>query len=290
MASSSIWLGAPPALTSEIGRRVERARQLLGEILRGLEAGVGAALERLPEPDVERGRQVRPEAARHRERRGRDGGERHRDALLGVPHGPARQALVGHAAERPEIGPMIDAPLALDLLGRHVRRRAEDGALPREARRLLVGLDRRVELREPEIEDLGDLLAVLALAEVDVLGLEIAVNDPDRVGLHEALGDLPDDANGRLRIDEAHARHPVVERLALEQLHGDEGPPVFEATRVVHLDDVGALHTRGRARLANEALDDDGRVRQLGREHLDGDALADVDVLRLVHRGHAAAS
>ena len=149
--------------------------------------------------------------------------------------------------------------------------------------------DRRVELGEPEVEDLRDLLAVLALAEVDVLGLEVAVDDADRVRLHEPLGDLADDAHRRLRVDEPHARHAVVERLALEELHRDERPAVLEAPRVVHLDDVGALHARGGARLAEEALDDDGGVRELGGEHLDGDALADVDVLRLVDGGHPPA-
>ena len=90
-------------------------------------------------------------------------------------------------------------------------------------------------------------------------------------------------------VDEADARHAVVERLALEQLHRDERAAVVEAARVVDVDDVGALHARRGAGLAEEALDDDGGARELGREHLDGDPLAEREVLRLVDGGHAPA-
>src|ERR1035438_9079148 len=103
------------------------------------------------------------------------------------------------------------------LLGRHVRGRPEDGALAREPRGLLVGLDRRVELGETEVEDLGDLFAIFAFAEVNVLGLEIPVNDADGVGLGEAFGDLGDDPDGRVGVDEPHPRHAVVERFALDR-------------------------------------------------------------------------
>ncbi len=116
------------------------------------------------------------------------------------------------------------------------------------------------------------------------------MNDADRVRLGQPLGDLRDDAHGRVGIDESDARHPIVERLAFEELHRDEGPAVFEAARVVHLDDVRTFHTRGGSRFAHEALDDDRGVRQLGGEDLDGHPLADVDVLRLVNRGHSAAA
>ena len=110
-----------------------------------------------------------------------------------------------------------------------------------------------------------------------------------RVGLHEALGDLADDAHRRRQVDEADARHPVVEGLALQELHRDERATVLEPPRVVHLDDVRALHAGGCARLPEEALDDDGGVRELRREDLDGQLLADADVLGLVDRSHPAA-
>ena len=116
------------------------------------------------------------------------------------------------------------------------------------------------------------------------------MHDPDRVGLHEALGDLADDVDRCGRVDQAHPRHAVVEGFALEELHRDERPPVLEPSGVVDLDDVRALHAGGGAGLAHEALDDDGRIRELGSQDLDGDPLADVNVLRLVDRGHAAAS
>ena len=182
---------------------------------------------------------------------------------------------------------MVDRPLALHLLGGHVRRRSEHRSFSCEASRLLVGLHRRVELGEAEVEQLGNFVAVVALHDEDVLGLEIAVDDAGSVGLHEPLGAVADDAARGRRVDEADAGHPVVERLAVEELHGDVGPAVFEAPRVVHVDDVGALHARGGARLAEEPLDDDVRVRQLLGEHLERHALAEGDLLGLVDRGHS---
>jgi hypothetical protein len=116
-----------------------------------------------------------------------------------------------------------------------------------------------------------------------------AVDDPRRVRLHQRLGAVRDDAHRSGRVDDPDPRHAIVERLALEELHGDEGAPVLEPPGIVHVDDVRALHAGRRARLAKEALDDDGGGRQLGREHLDGDALVERDVQRLVHRGHTAA-
>ena len=92
----------------------------------------------------------------------------------------------------------------------------------------------------------------------------------------------------RAHGDDADARHALVERLALEHLHGDEGAPVLEPPGVVHVDDVGAANTCRGAGLAEEALDDDGGRGQLGGEHLHGDLLAEGHVLGLVHRRHAA--
>jgi hypothetical protein len=149
-------------------------------------------------------------------------------------------------------------------------------------------VERRVELGEAEVQDLGEQLALFVLREEDVLGLQIAVDDVGRVRLGEATAGLRDDRERRLDVEVADLRHSLVERLAFEQLEHEERRSLLEASGVVDVADVRAADGRGGARFAEEALDDHPGRRQLLREHLDGDALADVDVLGLVHGGHPA--
>ena len=270
--------------------RVEGDGKAGREVARRLEAKVRITLECLAEPGVEGGWQLRPKAARDGKHPRRDGGKRHRDPLVSVPDGTARQAFERHAAESPEVRPVVHVSVSLDLLWGHVRGGSEHRTFAGQARRLLVRLDRRVELCEPEIEDFRYLATVLHLAQVDVLRLQIPVDDACSVRLDEPLGDLADDADRRARVDEPDACHAVVERLPLQELHDDERTPVLEAPGVVDLDDVGASHTGGRTGLPEEALDDDRRVGQIRGEDLDCHSLADVDVLRVVNRGHSPAS
>ena len=239
-------------------RIAERPRQGLGHLLRVLKAPVGVALERFCEPLVERDGQIGTDLRGDRDRLGGDRGERHGDALIGVPDGPPDQALERHASERPQIGAVIDVALPLHLLGGHVRRRSEHRALAGEARGFFVRGDGRVELCEAEIEELGELVALLASHQENVLGLQIAVNDACRVGLHQALRAVGNHAHRGLGIDEPDARHPVVQRLALQQLHRDERTPILEPAGVVDVDDVRALHARCRAGFPKKALDDHG--------------------------------
>ena len=60
-------------------------------------------------------------------------------------------------------------------------------------------MERRLVTREAEVEDLG----VAVLREEDVLGLEVAVDDPLLVGGGEALGDLVGDREGALERPES---------------------------------------------------------------------------------------
>ena len=67
---------------------------------------------------------------------------------------------------------MIDGALPFHLLGRHVRGCSEDGAFARQAGRFLVGGDGCIELGETEIEELGDLFAlVLRLHQKNIFRL-----------------------------------------------------------------------------------------------------------------------
>ena len=113
---------------------------------------------------------------------------------VGPIDGRARQHLVEHAAECPDVRALVDR-LAPHLLGRHVRGRADDHArlrLVRRHRRRLVGrrCQRCSRLGEPEVEHLDEAVG----ADLHVARLEIAMHDAALVGVVERLCNLPGDA------------------------------------------------------------------------------------------------
>ena len=103
---------------------------------------------------------------------------------------PSREHLVEQRAEAEEIGAMIGGPAA-HLLRRHVAHRAEDDAgagLRRRGSRRLADADslRVDQLGQAEVEDLD----AAVIGEEDVVGLEVAVNDPLVVRRGEPVRDL----------------------------------------------------------------------------------------------------
>ena len=81
----------------------------------------------------------------------------------------------------------------------------------------------------------------------------------------------------------------VLQRLALEQLHGDERPPSCFAD-VVNRADVRMIQRGSSARFAPESLD---CLRILGNvfgQKFQGDVAAEARVLGLVDHAHAAAA
>jgi hypothetical protein len=156
----------------------------------------------------------------------------HRCIVVGGERHHARQHEVEQDADGVHVDPLVDL-LAEDLLRREAGRRAEH---------VLLGDVRRSrdELGEPEVEDLDVVGATLPLAQHDVGRLDVAVNDPARVRLAEALEHLRRD---RHEVREAQAgppTHEAVERVAGDVLHHDEGASV-DAPEVVDRDDVGVL-------------------------------------------------
>jgi len=124
-----------------------------------------------------------------------------------VERSPARQHLEQHDAKRPDVRALVDRP-PLRLLGTHVRRRAEDPARHRPSvgqgrRRSQVrlkpdatyvvtcaavasGFSRTHGLGQPEVEHLHRAVS----ADLDIRGLQIAMNDPLLVRRFEGVRDL----------------------------------------------------------------------------------------------------
>ncbi len=182
---------------------------------------------------------------------------------------------------------MVDLSFALGLLRAHVRGRTEERTFPGQAHGLRVGCGRLVELRQAEIHDLDDQPALFVLGQENVFGLQIAVHHVRFVGLGQAACGVRGDAHGGVDVDLSHASHQIIEALAFEQLHHQEGP-LLEHARVVHVADVGAANGGCGARLADEPLAHDARRDQLRGEDFDRHALTDIDVLGFVHGRHPA--
>jgi hypothetical protein len=115
--------------------------------------------------------------------------------------------------------------LAVGLLGGHVERRSDDDTVGRHP----DGLERLLlerELRDPEVEDLGDGGAVLSLVQEQVLGLEIAVHDPELVRHLEHRTDLREEGDELRGLESSALRGVPSDVHAVEKLHDEEGAAI----------------------------------------------------------------
>ena len=127
-----------------------------------------------------------------------DVGIHHLSRGLARERRPARQEGVGHAAQRVQVATPVDRPVAGDLLGGHVLRRAADGPLTARADLVPRGHD----FDEAEVEQLDEVVPPAAPGGEDVRRLQVAVDQAGRMGLRQRLARLAqqvDDPAGRQR-------------------------------------------------------------------------------------------
>ena len=201
------------------------------------------------------------------------------DAVEGLEEGDAEAELVAAGV----------AGGAEELFGGHVRGGADEGA-DGGGEGVVAGAVGRVAVArvvgagEAEVEDAD----AAVLADEDVVGFEVAMDDADGVGGGEALAgggeDLEDLAPGAALVGE-----PGAQGLAGDQLHGDE-ELVVDAADLVDLDDVGVGEAGEGLGLALEAglADAEAVVVDAGAQELEGDAAVELGVVGGVDDGHAA--
>ncbi len=191
---------------------------------------------------------------------------------------PAREQLVQDRPEAVDVGGRAKVLTSRRLLGRHVARRAQDGAGPRPAR---VGID---DLGQAEVGHLRPIV----LVEQHVAGLEVAMNNPAAVGImHGPRRGLEVD-----RCPPAGQRSQggaLGEAGAADVLHREVRLAIVGAD-LVQRDDVGVLQLRRGGGLVLEAVQIVRPGQRPADDHFQRDDAAEPQVPRLEHHAHAAAA
>ncbi len=197
--------------------------------------------------------------------------------------GLAGEHFVQHHTERVDVGSRIYLALAGGLLGTHVCRCADHDpgfGEPFAGRRLRQG---------PSDAEIGHHR--LAIAEQDVLGLDVAVNYTVAVGIVEGEPYLAGDSLGVLDWELPLPRETLPQRFALDEWHREpeQGRAVLRTgvglARVVHRDDMRVLEPRRELDLPEEALGAQG-VGQLGVEDLERDRAVMAKIVGEVDGSH----
>jgi hypothetical protein len=256
----------------------DRGLQRHGEIPRRGEALVAAFRQRTRHHRIERRGQPAIERARRR-RVVPDDLVDDGKVVVAVERALVRQQLVQHDPHREQVCAGIDL-LPLHLLGRHVFQGADHAAL--RARGLAGVLD----ARDPEVGELDPP----ARLDQQVGRLDVTVHDALLVRVVERGQQVADDLEGLLQRIAHPAVQVVLEVVALDVFHDQEGD-VAVAVGVVDADDVGVLQPRGRARLGAETVFV-FRGRFFGQvfdlDGLDRDAPVQVGIAPLIDHTHGA--
>ena len=197
-----------------------------------------------------------------------------RDEVVAVERHLTGQELVEDAAERVDVRLLVDR-LAARLLGRDVVAGSHDRAGDRHP----------VDVERMGDAEVGYLRAAVGVDQ-DVLGLDVAVDEPVLVRKREPAGDLERELDrlawvkGTFLVEELLQVHPV------DVFEDDELPTVLLAA-VDHRDDVRMSELRDRASLAAEAFDVGVVARELLVEDLQRNGAFEQLVVRPIDARHA---
>ena len=196
------------------------------------------------------------------------------------------EQLEQHAPERPDVGPLVGR-LSARLLRTHVGRRADDAARhrdPGEIRRIFPGF------RQTEVEDLDHA----GRRDLDVRGLQVAMDDPALVRGVETVGNLPRDAGRGRRSGPigAAARDVLLEGFPFDQFQDQRAHPgavgahgVFDP---VDGADVGMIERGEHPGLALEAGQPLRIAHEERRQDLDRHVAPEPGVVGAVDLAHPA--
>ena len=177
--------------------------------------------------------------------------------------------------------------IAARLFGGHVGRGPEHGAVTGQDLRRRGGVRRVGSDRPPNPRDAPvEHQHFAELPDHDVLGLQIAMDDAERMGEGHGFTDAEEHRQALVHVGDPG--QPSIETLAAHPLHRVEQTAVGELTEVVDRDDAGMFEAGEDARFLLEPRGGgriDGPV-----EHLQGDVAIQRRVAREIYDRHAAAA
>ena len=135
---------------------------------------------------------------------------------------------------------------------------------------------------QPEVEDLDDAFG----CDLDVGGLQIAMDDAAIVRRLERFGDLPSDRND-LADRQRTGGQAFGECRPLDELEHERGD-VSALLDAIDRADVGMIQRRERPRLVLEPRAPVRVVREGIGQHLDRDRASEPGIVRAIHLAHPA--
>ena len=136
------------------------------------------------------------------------------------------------------------------------------------------------ELHQAEVEDLD----AVTLGHEQVGGLEVPVNDALGMRGFQPIDDLRRKLQDQGRLQRATS-DPLLQRGALQQLHGDEVATLV-LVDIVDRADVGMIEPGGGTGFPPEALDRQRPLRDLLPQELEGDVPSEPEVLSTIDDAH----
>lgn len=198
----------------------------------------------------------------------------------------AGEEFVEDDAEGVDVGTVVDGTAAGDLFGSHVVGGAHGLACAGErAGGGAAGL-RLFETEELGESEVGDFYPS-AIIEQDILGFDVAMDDPFVVGELEGVADLADDFECLLRVGRAICDH-LPEGWAFDVLHEEVVEAAGGLTEVENADDVGVVQPGEGTGFAEEAFGEGGVVGEIGGEDFDGDGAIEPDLFGEIDGSHTS--
>jgi hypothetical protein len=183
---------------------------------------------------------------------------------------------VERRAESIDVGLWANVHLAPDLLRGDVERSSE-----RPAR---LGFRRFLVAQRSGQAEIGQFCDAV-MRQHDVLGLDVAMNEPAFVGVPQGGCDLPGDGDGFPFTKPLVRGDPVVDRFAIHVLH-DEIVMLPGVADVIGRHDVRIVQLRSRTALLLEPCDEVRVVAVSTGKHLDCDESVERELAGEIDRGH----
>jgi hypothetical protein len=202
----------------------------------------------------------------------------------------ADEELVEHASERPNVRSSIELARGANLFRGHVQRRSPERHRLAARTAAVDHRPRQCELRDAEVEQLDGVEALDAARQKEVVRLDVAMDDAERMRGRQSVTRLEDELDRTRNRCRARFADERAEILALEVLHDDERRALGRGTDFEDVSDVIVLDLGRSARFDREPLRQLGVGQKFRPKKFERDDFVALDALRGHDEGHAPAA